>query len=293
MILSDTFLKDNPDLCILFEKSTTAEKQLFFHTLKKLAASDLSLAQSVFKVSAVRTVLSLCPAQQNLIDSIGVAGFSVHKPYDTVKITNDVLNGKKHWITNLTQSKFLVIQTSDHNNFGKFVLVDLTDTSSFIKDFSFLKNPGLADTCTGDIIFNQHKCTTLFDVFDPKSFISANHNSLCFIANYLGAVSGLLDYMTKETNPIFNFSYENLSQLFELQIESTGASTTFSDAFWHQRNALYLGSKNLLVKICQHIISNYAGNFYNLNSPEGKHFADCLIYSGHRGPVIRSRLFYA
>lgn len=290
MVLSREFLQSNPEYFFLFRYASQDTKLDFFQNLQQLASRDLSLAHSVFKISSVRTILTLAdqgPIQQ-LASTNFVAGFSVYKPFDTLRVENNKVDGKKHWITNLQQSEFLIVQAVDHNNDIKLVFINLEEPQGVDRDFSFFKNPGMADTQTGDATFHDYACQPLFSKSDARYFASNNHNSLCFVANYLGATKGLLDYLDRDQSRKFKSQHKNLSSLLTSEISNTSGETVSSDVFWHQRNALYLDSKNLLAETCCFIIKNCAGNFYNLASPQGKHFTNCLIYSGHNGPITRS-----
>ena len=285
MKLSVDLLERTPVFCSPFVSSTVEQKYKFFHELKKLATQDLSLAHSVFKVSSCRTILSLSDHKkfQELATQTFVGGFSVHKPFDTAQVVDNLATGRKHWISNLEQAEFVIVQLQ-HNAEVKLFYADLSG-ETYHKDFSFLNTPGLKDTCTGDLEFDNHPVELIFSKADPRYFVSNNHNSLCFITNYLGAVGGLLEYVDIAE---FKAQLRNLSTLIDYEIKTTSGSTVSSENFWHSRNALYLDSKNLLVATCQRIIRDHAGEFYNLNSLQGQHFFNCLMFSGHNGPISRS-----
>ena len=295
MKLSLDFLKANPSLTIKFVSSTADDRREFFKHLKSLASDDLSLSHSVFKISAARTVMSLTNKSDFQLtgDKEFMGAFSVHKSFDTVRANsnNHTAVGKKHWITNLCQAEFAIVQLANEFNEVGLYYVNLDKTSenfSFSRDFSFLNAPGLADTCTGDIDFVNHPVKLIFNKTDSKYFVSNNHNNLCFITNYLGGANGLLSYLDRDANFLFKSTLKNLNSILDKEIDVAGNITVANDAFWHTRNALYIDSKKLLGDICKHIITNCAGNFYNLNSPQGRHFYECLVYSGHDGPVSRS-----
>lgn len=285
MKLSVDLLEREPVFSSPFVSSTAEQKYKFFHSLKTLAGQDLSLAHSVFKVSSCRTILTLSDNKkfQELATQTFVGGFSVHKPFDTAKVIDNLASGRKHWISNLEQAEFVIVQMQ-HAGEVKLFYVKLSG-ETYSKDFSFLNTPGMKDTCTGDLEFNNHPVVLLFSKTDPRYFISNNHNSLCFITNYLGAVTGLLQYIDALD---LKSQLRNLSMLLDYEIDFSGAAITSSQEFWHSRNALYLESKNLLVATCQRIVRDHAGEFYNLNSCQGQHFFDCLMFSGHNGPVARS-----
>lgn len=291
MQLSKEFLDNNPALTINFVDAPVQEKLNFFSTLRTLAADDLSLAHSVFKISSCRTILNLSQSNKlkDLTRTQFLGGFSVHKPFDTVHLVNDnCISGTKHWITNLQQAEFVVIQVNHNDTVGLYYVDLLTNSSTFTKDFSFLKTPGLADTCTGDLIFNQCPVEFIFNKQDPCYFLSNNHNTLCFITNYLGGIQGLLSQINHPSTAKFKATYRVLNDQLVDEISSTYNIDCNKDTFWHSRNALYLSSKQLMVDLCSFVIEHCAGNFYNLNSPQGQHFFDCLIYSGHNGPISRS-----
>lgn len=266
---------------IVWPSSTLAERQRFFSTLESTASEDLSLAHSLFKVNGARAILSL--AGQSIPETIG--SFSVYKPFDTVALTGDRLAGTKHWITNLAQAEYGVYQIK-HDADILLCHVSLSDAVS--KTFNFLNAPGLADTCTGDATFDDCPVDVLFAKSDPRYFVSNNFNSLCFTVNYIGAVNGLVGMMLYQNSALFRARLKSLQECFDHEIAYTSFVNQSSDTFWHQRNALYLTAKQLLVDVCQHIVANCAGNFYNLNSAPGRHFYDCLIYSGHNGPISRN-----
>ena len=136
------------------------------------------------------------------------------------------------------------------------MFIDLAESTGVTRDFSFFKNPGMADTQTGDATFVEYACQLLFDKSDSRYFISNNHNSLCFVANYLGATKGLLDYLDRDQTRKFKSQHKNLSSLLTAEITNTSSETVSSDVFWHQRNALYLDSKNLLAELCCFIVKN-------------------------------------
>lgn len=293
MKLSVEFLKSNPILTTAFVHASVGDRQIFFQQLKSLASKDLSLAHSTFKISSCRTILLLSEQEkyQTLANTNFLGGFSVHKPFDSACVnSNNCVVGTKHWITNLDQAEFGIIQLKDTTNEIKLFFVDLLPTQngmSFTKNFSFFSNPGLNDTCTGDIDFNFHPVELIFSKSDARYFVSNNHNSLCFITNYLGGIEGLLDMLDHSASSVFRSTYKNLCNLLDKEV-AISRDVLNNDNFWHSRNALYLDSKNLMVEICKHIVSNCAGNFYNLNSSQGQHFFNCLVYSGHNGPVTRS-----
>lgn len=290
MKLSADFLHSNPTLTTKFVGSSVDQRRQFFNNLKELAEKDLSLAHSTFKVSAARTVLSASDngVLNKLADNVMLSGFSVYKSFDTATAANGTITGTKHWITNLSQAEFGVVQCL-HNNEITLYYVDLAPATTINKIFSHLNTPGLMDTCTGDIRFDQHPATLIFKKSDARYFISNNHNSLCFISNHIGAVNGLLMQFDKESKNVFAARYKNVSTLLDYEITHTSGVTTSSDAFWHSRNALYLDCKQLLSDVCQYIIANCAGNFYSLATAQGQHFYNSLIYSGHNGPIARMR----
>lgn len=290
MKLSADFLHSNPILTTKFVGSSVDQRRQFFSSLRELAEKDLALAHSTFKVSAARTVLSISDnvALNELADKIILSGFSVYKLFDTVSASNEIITGTKHWITNLDQADFGIVQCL-HNNEITLYHVDLKPATTFNKVFSHLNTPGLMDTCTGDIRFDQHPATLIFKKTDARYFISNNHNSLCFISNHIGAINGLLRYFDKESKNVFAARYKNVATLLNYEITHTSTATTSSDTFWHSRNALYLECKQLLSDVCQYIINNCAGSFYSLATAQGQNFYNSLIYSGHNGPVARLR----
>lgn len=277
MKLSSEFLSNNPALTDNFVNSSQQSRELFFHELYKLASTELSLAHSVFKTSACRTVLTL--ANQNTMDADTVGAFGTHKQYDTVILQDGKLMGKKHWVTNATIATIATIQVQTNSG----ILLCKTTLPS-IKEL-FLHSPGMMDTETHDLVFENTDAIELYYKTDSKYFINSNHNNLCFISNYLGAASGLFEYM-KQT--ALSVEHKNLVQLLDREIAVGVFEQTSSDRFWHNRNALYLQSKHLLVRICQRIMEYETGPFYSLNSIQGKHFFNCLIYSKHNGPIINN-----
>jgi len=293
MRLSLNFLKSNIVFSTKFVDSSIDDKHCFFNELKNIASKNLSTAHSIFKVSSCRTILSLSEEEkfQILSNENFISGFSVYKNFDTAIVKDNIITGKKHWITNLEQAQFVIMQLKDTQGELKLFFVELplqNETFSYNKDFTTINTPGLKDTCTGNLNFNFHPAEFIFKKDDPKYFISNNHNSLCFITNYLGSSQGLLDYLDKKSTSTFRSTYKNLSNLLDREIEKTSNIKKSSEEFWHSRNALYLDSKHLLVELCKHILTDYAGQFYNLNLSQGQHFFDCLTYSGHNGPISTS-----
>lgn len=274
----------NSENTIAFASSDLNERQKYFSMLEHQASEDLALAHSLFKVSAARLILDLV-GRDTKQDQIG--SFSVYKPFDTVTLNCGSLSGTKHWITNLPSASYGIYQVKTVAGI-QLCYVEL-DNENVTKDFSFLNAPGLADTCTGNAIFDRHSTEVLFPKTDPRYFISNNFNSLCFIVNYFGAIQSLLQYVSYEKSAGIRATLKNLQHVLEKEINDSSFATVSTDAFWHRRNALYLSIKELLVTLVQFVIANYAGNFYNLNSPAGQNFYNCLVYSGHDGPISRSK----
>lgn len=282
MKLTSEFLKQNLTLTNDFVKSDITQRLEFFTELLDVAAIDLALAHSVFKVSSCRTILSLVGKQYAYPTQIGA--FSVHKKYDTITLTNNTVSGKKHWITNLAQAELAVMQVHDGNKL-QLCLADLTTAN---KEFLFFSSIGMMDSETGDASFESTNVEVLFSRDDPRYFVSNNHNNLCFITNYLGVSKGLLKYLTPPALELKS-RYVSLKSLLEHHIVNTSQTTTSSDQFWHLRNSLYLESKQLLVDICSYIIANTSGTFYQANTVASQQFLNALIYAGHNGAVNNHR----
>lgn len=274
----------NSENTIAFASSDLPTRKHYFSSLQQQASEDLSLAHSLFKVSAARLILELASRD---IRGGEIGSFSVYKSFDTLTLKNNLLTGKKHWITNLSSASYGIYQSLTQTGV-QLCYVDL-NAGPVVKDFSFLSTPGLLDTCTGDAIFENHPTEVLFNKTDPRYFISNNFNSLCFIVNYLGAARRLLDCIAYGQLTSQRATFKMLQQALDHEISVASFVAVSTDAFWHQRNALYISIKELLVGLIQYIVSNSAGNFYNLNSPEGQHFYNCLVYSGHDGPISRSK----
>lgn len=281
MKLTTEFL--NEQNTIIFSASDLNQRREFFDVLLDLASRDLSAAHSLFKTNAARLIVYL--ARREVTDKLGA--FSVYKPFDTVTLSGRGLHGKKHWISNLEQASYGIFQVQQSDDI-QLCYVDLTHTSGICRDFDFLRAPGLADTCTGDVTFTQYPAEVLMSKSDAKYFISNNFNSLCFIVNYFGAVYGLLDRVKYADAAKFKCILRTLSEALKQEIDHSSFTLHSSDQFWHTRNSLYLSIKELLVSVCQYIIANQAGNFYNQNTFQGRHFYDCLVYSGHNGPISRN-----
>ena len=275
MKLTSDFLTSIPNLTYRFVDSSPATRGLFFHALMNLAKSDLALAHAVFKTSAVRTVLDL--AEDATANDI-VGSFSVHKNFDTVEIRDGKLYGKKHWVTNATTSDIAILQvmTTEGIVLCKTIIPEHRE--------QFLISPGMVDTETYDLVYDGEPATILFAKSDYKYQVVSNHNTLCFIANHLGAIKGLLEYMKNRQD--LQAEQINLTTAFDDRIRESDKIS--NDAFWHKHNALYLNSKQLLVRTVQRIIEFESGAFYSLNTAQGRHFFDCLTYSGHNGPIQRN-----
>lgn len=281
MKLTTDFLNDQNT--IVFADSDLVKRREFFDTLSDIASQDLSLAHSVFKTNAAKLIVYL--AQRTVTDQLGA--FSVCKPFDTVEFSEGMLNGKKHWVSNLEQATYGIFQVKCDNNI-QLCYVNLVNSPGLGRDFNFLRAPGLADTCTGDVTFNNHPVDILFAKTDPRYFVSNNFNSLCFIVNYIGATQGLLNNIEYKNSANFRATLKTLKTALQQEIDHASFTLQSSDSFWHTRNSLYLSVKELLVSVCQYIIFHEAGNFYNQNATQGRHFYDCLVYSGHNGPVSRN-----
>ena len=275
MKLTSDFLTSIPDLTYRFVDSSPATRGLFFHALMNLAKSDLALAHAVFKSSAVRTVLDL--AEDAIADDV-VGSFSVYKNFDTAQLRDGSLYGKKHWVTNASISDIAILQVMTTEG------IVLCKTTVPEQREQFLISPGMMDTATYDLVYNGEPATILFAKSEEKYQMVSNHNTLCFIANHLGAVKGLLEYMKNRQD--LQAEHVNLTTVFDNRIRESDKIS--NDAFWHKHNALYLNSKHLLVRTLQRIMEFEAGSFYNVNTQQGKYFFDCLTYSGHNGPIQRN-----
>lgn len=276
MKLNADFLTSIPELTYRFVDGTPASRGMFFHALMDIASQDLPLAHSIFKTSAVRTVLDLvCERMSD--DSIGA--FSVYKPFDTVRLESGKLYGKKHWVTNATIADIAIVQVMTPAG------IVLCKTTIPEQRTQFLNSPGMVDTETYDLIYDGETVTELFLKSDSKYSEVSRHNTLAFIANHIGAIDGLMEYMSCDTADLLA-EYKNLRVLFREY--SMLGTVVIDDAFWHKHNALYLQSKHLLVRTLQRIMEFEAGPFYNVSSAQGKHFFDSLAYSGHNGPIQRN-----
>jgi hypothetical protein len=274
-MLIPEFLLTNHKLTDNFVTSSPESRGLFFSELLSLAGTDLALAHSVFKTSACRTVLTVSNLNDMSADTIGA--FSVHKPYDTVKIVNNKLYGKKHWVTNATNASVAIVQIMHEGN------IVLCKTTLPPDRTQFLVSPGMMNSNTFDVTFDGESADVLFAKTSEQYFIPSKHNTLCFVTNHLGAVNGLLAYMPKASD--FEFRLRDLSTILVNDVSTNDTHIKSSDEFWHKRNKLYLESKLLLVNTLQCIIENNAGAFYGVNTLQGQHFFNCLTYSGHNGPV--------
>jgi hypothetical protein len=280
VILTKDFKLANPHLFVDYLNSDASNRSEFFSHLMSVASNDLALAHSIFKVSACNVALGIAGMEFSNESVIGA--FGVNKSYDNVYLQNGTITGTKHWISNLEQGDVGVIQVQSENG----LQLVLTELQSAEKDFSFLKSAGMQDTRTGDATFDQQPVTVLFARDDPKYFISNNHNNLCFVVNYLGAVKGLLDNMKNER---LLSEYLNLVSLADSHIKTSSFETSPSNEFWHQRNSLYMASKQLLVDTLTCIIHDSGGVFYDPTSKQGKHFYDCLVYSSHNKSINENR----
>ena len=272
MKLTTDFLSSRPDLTNEFTSSSLLDRELFFTALLDLASTDLALAHSVFKTSSVRTVLF---QTNRVLSKNSIGSFSTYKPFDTIELQDDKLYGKKHWVTNSFNADVVIAQVKTDQN------IMLVKTVLPKTKVQFLDAPGMMDTDTRDLVFEGEAATPLFLKTDPKYLVVSKHNILAFIANYIGATKGLLESLTNVNDLLAE--YKNLRTAFTNCILSSDESVT--DDYWHKRNALYLQAKKLLVKTLQYILEFSAGNYYNLNSVQSKHFFNCVIYSGHNGSV--------
>lgn len=275
MNLTSDILVNNKILTYEFDSCSVESRKLFFYELMSLASHDLALAHSMFKTSAVRTVLSTVGEK---LPTHCIGSFSVHKTFDTVTLNNNTLHGKKHWVTNASSAGVVIVQVMTDAG------IMLCKTAIPDKKEQFLNSPGMMDADTYDLLFEGESAEPLFLKTDSKYVVVSKHNTLAFIANHLGAIRGLLANMSDKQDLFAQ--YKNMLSLFDQYI--LDSNNPAIDDYWHKRNALYLQTKHLLVKTLQSIIENHAGAFYGVNSPQGKHFFNCLTYSGHNGPIQRN-----
>lgn len=272
MKINSEFLTNHKELTHDFNTSSTHTREAFLKSLMNIASTDLALAHSIFKTSAVRTVMS---SLEKKMPKEFIGAFSVYKKFDTVELRGGKLYGKKHWISNADNANIAIIQVKTDKG------IMLCKTSIPSGQEQFLVSPGMMDSSTYDVDFIGETAEPLFLKTDTQYFDTSKHNTLAFIANHLGAVSGLLPHMSNKSDLLSE--HKNLLIVLHHCIKTNDEIP--SDAFWHQRNALYLQSKQLLVRTLQRIIEFDGGMFYSLNSRQGRHFFNCLTYSGHNGPM--------
>jgi hypothetical protein len=292
-----------PYFNIDFPSSSLNNKIQFFTNLYRVGSKSLGLAHCIQHNLAARVAIQLSDCvdakkqvlSSNFYDTIGC--YSIVKRSDEISYSNNTLNGKKKWFSNLNQADYGVLQIAT-NNKAKLLYFDLSKLKHQI-DYDFFTPIGMELAQAGTLEVNNQSIDPSWElgrIGTEQYFLQSNFTSYCFITNHCSLARELLldikKYVSKY-NCGTEFDIKKLEiDVCALQMQwesnlSTLNETTLSDEFWHRRNTQYAFSKKTLISIIQFILEVGVSYYVDAKSKFSQRFRDAITYVGHMHPLYK------
>lgn len=298
-----TLLKPYFDLDLL--TATNNQQNQWFYNLLTLAQQSLSIAHCVQHNQIPRLIMQSCFGLDSWPNDLPtsfdstIGCYSGSKAADDLMLTNNVLNGTKHWISLLEQADYGIFR----------VAVDDTDAFVFLdfksmphkQDMSWMTPIGMELAKPGSFTVQDLELPTEC-VLGYKKFYE-NHPlwspvlniiDYAFITNYLGLIVSLhhefgeyLDGMGRSKD--FEFerlgaSIAGLKMMWKDNLFSVGC-TKFSDTFWHRRNTQYTMSKDITCQLITLILQQGDSRWLDARSQRSQRMRDALTFCSHMKPL--------
>lgn len=284
---------------------TKQSKTLWFENLLQLAFQDLGMAHCLQHNATARYLVQNSFVEMPdffQVDFDQVIGcYSSAKQMDTMKLENNVVTGKKHWVSNLHVADFGVMRVTTGTT-ESFVLIDFhqhTPEVSFECDQIGLElaRPGTLDLKRYEIPEGYYLGQRDFADNDNPFVYALSFHDYCFITNYLGCIIGLyhdIEIQAQKRNfgissdlARFKLAISNLKMLWEDNLASID-SVKIDDKFWHRRNTQYTQSKTVLIDLVGLALRVADSSWMMSRGSHNQKFRDALVFSAHMQPLCKA-----
>jgi hypothetical protein len=256
--------------------------QEWFLNLKNISKQNMSLGHLTQHRQMASNVLLLAD-----IENSGVGCWTTTKLSDNFTIENEVVNGKKTWISGIPTADYLTF----HNQSGEVFYVDLHDSGIEIE---LQKLHGMEDTITGHVTFTNTPIQKLFSLWQNPKIMCLHFYG--FLTNGLGLSNGIYEcILTHHTRSeyeekklklqIDTFELLWKSKLLEL-IETTDKINLvrLNNEFF----TMFSYNKKMLLDLCHHAQMICPNHLYN---PPGDYQFD--LYQKHKDGLLFSAHLYS
>jgi hypothetical protein len=303
----DTLTKLKPYFDLNIARSSTADRERWFHNLLTLAKYDLSIAHCVQHNHYPRLHIEThfqdqLPEFYDPVYENQIGCYSGWKGADSMRLDGNVVSGTKQWISLVDRADFGVFRVPVDDT-EAYVMIDFAEAKPVI-DLSYTTPIGMQIARPGSITLDRYELPAdsilgyrKYHENSPEFFYITNIGDYCFVTNYLGIVLSLyqeLGQYLEHANINVDYDYKKIglgvSALLMMWQDNLASvhTVTPSDAFWHRRNTQYTQSKNVLLEIINLILHIGDSRWVDAVSPANQRFRDALSFSSHMKPLYRN-----
>jgi len=249
----------------------------FFLELKNQARQDLSQAHLTQHFYSAQHII-----ESSNHNPLGTGTWSALKYNDTLVYSDAMITGKKHWISGVSLSRWVVVGARENDQ----QIVALIDADHLTVEP--VSTMGMENTLTVNFVCNNVPAIRLFGYTDFEMAKINRFNMLSFVTNHLGLSQALLDDIDNYTQGQ-NFDYlkkkikldiEVLLLLWNKEIDHDLYQTTNFE--WSDRvNIMYAFAKKILHSTVNLVTELTGSGIYNTEMPTHQRYKDALIYSSH------------
>jgi hypothetical protein len=295
------FIKDNvSQLDVDFVNGSLEQKIAWSEFLRDAAGIDLSLGHSIQHNHTARLHIELSnstEAKEFLhsasYDSL-IGTSSVIKFNDTCEVRNNILSGKKMFLSNLDIADYHTIWLKNHD-VGQEQIVFVKRTAAGLNVDGDYKPIGMEATLTGNLIFsNVTEFTSLLALSDPAMVKRLYFHSLSFCTVNLGLckalVNDLLD-LVKQKNmdvdlKLIEHSLKIYNDLWYSNLDSLSL-ITYNYERSRRIQTLYSEGKRMLASIIHQFLLVGDSRHTQFGGPSQR-FRDAIVYATHRNNFYNS-----
>lgn len=250
----------------------------FFLELKNQALVDLSLAHLKQHFYTGQKMIE--HSDHNTVP--GICSWSAPKPNDTLVYSNGIVSGKKHWVSGVSLSQWVVVAAIEN---GQQIVV-LIDTNKL--KLESISTMGMENTLTVNFVCDQVTAVKLFEWNDVRLARVFRSHVLSFITNHLGLTQALFcdidnyaknqqfDYLKKKVK----LDIEVLQMLWNTEIEYD-FSQNINYEWTHQYHVIYAFAKKTLFLVTSLVTELTGSGIYDTVMSGHQRYKDALIYSTH------------
>lgn len=306
-----TLLKLKPYFDLSMLDAHQDDVVIWYNNLLTLAQHSLGVAHCVQHNHIARTTLEATFKNKPLPDFYKsdyeqqIGCYSNIKGSDKFTLENNIVNGTKHWITNIHQAEYGIfrIQSPDPDK-EAYVLFDFSALPpNYINDCN-PRQIGMEIAKAGSLVVNNYSVPEGYVLgyrdyyqFHPEFSFVSNFTDYAFITNYLGLIIALykdIETYAASNNIVIELELKNLGvevsslvMTWQHNLESV-VTASYTDEFWGQRDTQYVRGKQILLSLIQLALKIGNSQWLDATGAKSQRLRDALVFVTHMKPIYQN-----